>query len=44
MDYEKLYNAYFMKIYSFVLLLVKNPDLAEACKETLSRRLETTEE
>lgn len=29
MDFEKLYHAYFMKIYSFVLLIVKNPDLAE---------------
>lgn len=29
MDFEKLYNAYFMKIYSFVLLIIKNPDLAE---------------
>ncbi len=29
MDFEKLYNAYYMKIYSFVLLLVKNADLAE---------------
>lgn len=28
-DFEKLYHAYFMKIYSFVLLIAKNPDLAE---------------
>lgn len=29
MDFEKLYHAYFLKIYSFALLIVKNPDLAE---------------
>lgn len=29
MDFEKLYSAYFMKIYSFALLIVKSPDLAE---------------
>ena len=39
-DYEKLYNAYFMKIYSFVLLLVKNPDLAEEiAQETFFKAL-----
>jgi RNA polymerase sigma factor (sigma-70 family) len=29
MDYEKLYNSYFMQVYSFVMTLAKNKDLAE---------------
>ncbi len=29
MDFEKLYNTYFMKIYSYVFTLVKAHDLAE---------------
>lgn len=29
MDFEKLYNAYYMKIYSYILTIVKRPDLAE---------------
>ena len=42
MDFEKLYNAYFMKIYSFVLLIVKNPDLAEEiAQETFFKALKT---
>ena len=41
-DFEKLYNAYFMKIYSFVLLIVKNPDLAEEiAQETFFKALKT---
>ena len=44
MDFEKLYNAYFMKIYSFVLLLVKNPDLAEEiAQETFFKALKSIE-
>ena len=45
MDYEKLYNAYFMKIYSFVLLLVKNPDLAEEiAQETFFKALKANKQ
>lgn len=29
MDYEKLYNTYFMEIYSFVMTIVKSSHLAE---------------
>ena len=29
MDYEKLYNAYYMQVYSYVMTLAKNRDLAE---------------
>lgn len=29
MDFEKLYHAYFMKIYSYVMTIVKNRELAE---------------
>lgn len=44
-DYEKLYNAYFMKIYSFVLLLVKNPDLAEEiAQETFFKALKASKQ
>lgn len=28
-DFEKLYRAYFMEVYSYVMTLVKNADLAE---------------
>ena len=45
MDFEKLYNAYFMKIYSFVLLLVKNPDLAEEiAQETFFKALKANKQ
>ncbi len=29
MDFEKLYNVYYMKVYSYVMTVVRNPDLAE---------------
>lgn len=29
LDFEKLYHAYFMKIYSYVMTIVKNRELAE---------------
>ena len=29
MDYERLYNAYYMKVYSFVMTLAKNQDVSE---------------
>ena len=29
MEYEQLYNAYYMKVYSFVMTLAKNQDLSE---------------
>lgn len=29
MDFEKLYNAYYMKVYSYVLTMIKNSHLAE---------------
>ena len=29
MDYEKLYNTYYMQVYSYVMTLAKNRDLAE---------------
>ena len=29
LDYEKLYNTYFMEIYSFVMTMVKNSHQAE---------------
>ena len=29
MDYEKLYNAYYMQVYSYAMTLAKNQDLAE---------------
>jgi len=29
MDYEKLFNAYYMKVYSFVMTLAKNQDISE---------------
>lgn len=42
MDFEKLYNAYFMKIYSYVFTIVKNPDLAEEItQETFFKALKT---
>ena len=28
-DFEKLYNTYYMKVYSFVMAMAKNPDTAE---------------
>lgn len=45
MDFEKLYNAYFMQMYSFVLLIVKNPDLAEEItQETFFKALKTNKQ
>lgn len=45
MDSEKLYHAYFMKIYSFALLIVKNPDLAEEItQETFFKALKTSKQ
>ncbi len=45
MDFEKLYNAYFMKIYSFVFIIVKNPDLAEEItQETFFKALKTNKQ
>ena len=29
MDYEKLYNAYYMQVYSYAVALTKNPEQAE---------------
>ena len=29
MDYEKLYNAYYMQVYSYTITLTKNPEQAE---------------
>ena len=29
MDYEKLYNSYYMQVYSYAVALTKNPELAE---------------
>ena len=29
MDYEKLYSAYYMQVYSYIMVLAKNRDLAE---------------
>jgi RNA polymerase sigma factor (sigma-70 family) len=29
MDYEKLYNTYYMQVYSYVMTLIKDSDLAE---------------
>ena len=29
MDYEQLYNTYYMKVYSFVVTLAKNQDISE---------------
>ncbi len=29
LDFEKIYNSYFMQIYSYVMTMVRNPDLAE---------------
>ena len=29
MDYEKLYSAYYMQVYSYIMILAKNRDLAE---------------
>ena len=29
MDYEQFYNAYYMKVYSFVMTLAKNQDISE---------------
>lgn len=29
MDYEKLYNAYYMRVYSYAVTLTKNPEQAE---------------
>lgn len=29
MDYEKLYNSYYMQVYSYAITLTKNPDQAE---------------
>ena len=29
MDYEKLYNTYYMQVYSYAIALTKNPELAE---------------
>lgn len=29
MDYEKLYNAYYMQVYSYAITLAKNPEQAE---------------
>lgn len=29
MDFEKIYNSYYMKIYSYVMTIIKNPHMAE---------------
>ena len=29
MDFEKLYNTYYMKVYSYVMTIMKNVHLAE---------------
>ena len=29
MDYEKLYSAYYMQVYSYIMVLAKNKDMAE---------------
>lgn len=43
LNFEKLYSAYFMKIYSFVLLIAKNPDLAEEItQETFFKALKAS--
>lgn len=34
MDYEKLYNAYYMQVYSYVMTLSKNKELAEDVTQT----------
>lgn len=42
MDFEKLYNAYFMEVYSFCFTILKNQNLAEeAAQETFYKAIKT---
>ena len=44
LDYEQLYNAYYMKVYSFVMTLAKNQDTSEEItQKTFFRALTTNE-
>ena len=43
LDYEQLYNAYYMKVYSFVMTLVKNQEASEEiAQKTFFKALTTS--
>jgi len=42
-DFEKLYNTYYMKVYSFVMTLAKNQDIAEEITQKTFFKAMTTE-
>ena len=39
MDYEKLYKAYYLQVYSYTISLAKNREIAEESRRTHSIRL-----
>lgn len=39
MDYEKLYKAYYLQVYSYTISLAKNREIAEEITQTHSIRL-----
>lgn len=42
MDFEQLYNTYFMQVYSFVMTLSKNQDISEEITQRTFFRALTT--
>ena len=42
MDYEKLYNTYYMQVYSFIMTLAKNHDTAEEITQKTFFKVLTT--
>jgi len=44
LDYEQLYNAYYMKVYSFVMTLAKNQDVSEEITQKAFFKALTTRE
>ena len=44
LDYEQLYNAYYMKVYSFVMTLAKNQDVSEEITQKTFYKALTTNE
>lgn len=39
LDFEKLYNTYYMKIYSYIMTIVKNRELAEEITQEVFLKL-----
>ena len=44
MDYEKMYNAFYMQVYSYIMTLAKNRDIAEEITQNTFYRALTSKE